>query len=74
MADDECHMRIGGFGLAVLDEAATDDLTGRGTPRWISPERTMGQRGRPTRADDVYGFACICYSVRLDSPIQLRER
>jgi serine/threonine protein kinase len=67
LIDDELHIRLCDFGLALVGDATQGRMTttahGFGSCNWMSPERIMAERHRRSTADDVYGFGCLGYYV-----------
>jgi Protein kinase domain/WD domain, G-beta repeat len=66
LIDKNGHPHITDFGLAKRIESDVE-LTASGavmgTPAYMSPEQTSGQRGTITTATDVYGLGAILYAV-----------
>jgi serine/threonine protein kinase len=71
LVDDNWHVRLADFGLAVFASAtvATGSSHRGGSARWMSPELLSPQscgleKSQRTFASDVYSFACVCIEVR----------
>ena len=66
LIDRKGHPHITDFGLAKRIESDVE-LTASGaimgTPAYMSPEQTAGQRGTITTATDVYGLGAIFYAM-----------
>ena len=66
LIDRKGHPHITDFGLAKRIESDVE-LTASGaimgTPAFMSPEQTAGQRGTITTATDVYGLGAILYAM-----------
>jgi serine/threonine protein kinase len=65
--DEPVRARLTDFGLALLGNttalAFTNTRSGRGSLRWMAPERCFNDAARRTQAMDVYAYACVCYYV-----------
>jgi serine/threonine protein kinase len=59
--------QLADFGLTIVGDGTVDRMTTQsgeqGTLRWMSPERLDGATKRLQPTDDVYAFACLCYTV-----------
>lgn len=70
--DENHRVRLTDFGMSLLADAAANhygSLHGGGAPRWQAPELIEPtayklDHSRPTRASDMYSFACTCIEVR----------
>jgi eukaryotic-like serine/threonine-protein kinase len=86
--DDRSEPHVTDFGLAKrvqADSELTQSGAILGTPAYMAPEQTLGQRGMVTTATDVYGLGAILYALLTgrapfggESPVetleQVRER
>ncbi|KAJ3485001.1 hypothetical protein NLI96_g5252 [Meripilus lineatus] len=74
LVDGDDNIRLADFGLAVLIQQAQGSIgygsTRGGNPRWLSPELIepeqfpgQDQSRRPTKASDIYSFACVCIEL-----------
>lgn len=63
MIDEDLHIRLADFGLALLSDAGSSSMSshGGGGTRWTPPEVLNGKR--PNYQSDVYAFACVCIEV-----------
>ncbi|KAJ3336760.1 hypothetical protein HDU93_002184 [Gonapodya sp. JEL0774] len=64
LVDRRKHAVLTDFGTSKVLSAATSEATGGrvGKARYMSPERLRGEG--TTKADDIYAFAMVIYSVR----------
>jgi serine/threonine protein kinase len=65
LIDQQGHVHLADFGLAIAGEATegrmSTTLSNSGTIRFMSPQRFQG--ARRCKADDVYAFGCVTYTV-----------
>jgi serine/threonine protein kinase len=70
MVTDDKHIQLADFGLVMVGDSTYEHMTtsagNAGTARWMSPERLNQSSEHRTTADDVYAFACVCYTVSID--------
>jgi serine/threonine protein kinase len=68
LVDNQGRAQLCDFGLAIVGSTTTGNMsatdTGAGTLRFMSPERFANEESRRTMSDDIYAFACLCYTVR----------
>ncbi|KAL0574483.1 hypothetical protein V5O48_007458 [Marasmius crinis-equi] len=67
LVTDSLRACIGDFGLARIADAYAIGITSSstrpfGTARWLAPELLVGGGG-PSKASDVYSYACVCYEI-----------
>jgi hypothetical protein len=68
LIDAGLHVKLCDFGLSAVDTPlghSTMSLQTKhaGTMNWMSPER-FGPNATVRKGADVWGFGCVCYSVR----------
>ncbi|HZZ59059.1 MAG TPA: bifunctional serine/threonine-protein kinase/formylglycine-generating enzyme family protein [Opitutaceae bacterium] len=68
MIDEQGNLKVGDFGIG---QTATETLHGltrksSGTPPFMSPQQTMGERAVP--ADDIYGIGATIYDLLTGDP------
>ena len=76
LIDDNWHVRLTDFGLAILADASTQTagiIAGFIPLAWAAPELLDESSKRPTFATDVFSFARTCVEVR-DFESQLRSQ
>jgi len=66
------HATVADFGIArAIGSLDTDQLTqtgmGLGTPHYMSPEQSMGERGLDGRSD-LYALGCVLYEMLAGEP------
>jgi serine/threonine protein kinase len=64
MIDDAGVVKIGDFGVALIDRADVDEtqVMGRiGSPRYMSPEQILG--GEVTNQSDIYSLGVVTYEL-----------
>lgn len=63
MIDEDLHIRLADFGLALLSDAGSSSMSSLGTggTRWTAPEVLNGSRCN--YESDVYAFSCVCIEV-----------
>jgi len=67
--DDRPH--VTDFGLArrvAVDSSLTQSGAIVGTPSYLAPEQTTGQKGTVTTATDVYGLGAVLYALLAGRP------
>ncbi|KAJ7266628.1 kinase-like domain-containing protein [Mycena rebaudengoi] len=69
LIDSAEHVQLADFGLAVVTDATigtTSTKQRAGSSRWMAPELLNHEvEFKPTRASDVYAFACLCVEASL---------
>lgn len=68
LIDDDWHVRLTDFGLAILADASTQTagvVAGFIPLAWAAPELVDESCKRPTFATDVFSFARTCVEVRV---------
>ncbi|HEY3756722.1 MAG TPA: bifunctional serine/threonine-protein kinase/formylglycine-generating enzyme family protein [Opitutaceae bacterium] len=68
MIDEQGNLKVGDFGIG---QTATETVHGTtrkssGTPPFMSPQQTMGERAMPT--DDIYGIGATIYDLLTGDP------
>jgi serine/threonine-protein kinase len=88
LLDEQCQPHVTDFGLArrvEADSSLTQSGAIVGTPSYLAPEQTTGQKGAMTTATDVYGLGAVLYALLTGRPpfqaenvletlVQVRER
>ncbi|CAL1712423.1 unnamed protein product [Somion occarium] len=75
LVDDELHMRVADFGLATLsDDYFKMTTIDSQQPHWLAPELLIPTHfglppsTQPTKAGDMYAFACVCFELYTGRP------
>ncbi|KAJ7646306.1 kinase-like domain-containing protein, partial [Mycena polygramma] len=72
LIDADEHCQLADFGLAIVTDATlgTTSTARGGLPRWMAPELhdPKIESKRPTKASDVYAFACLCIELYTGAP------
>jgi serine/threonine-protein kinase len=71
LLDEECWPHVTDFGLArrvATDSSLTQSGAIVGTPSYLAPEQTTGQKGTVTTATDVYGLGAVLYALVTGRP------
>ncbi|CAL1710290.1 unnamed protein product [Somion occarium] len=64
LIDEDLHVRLADFGLAVLADASTSSgisTRSGGAARWCSPEVLKGEPS--SLESDIYAFGCVCVEL-----------
>ncbi|KAJ6589563.1 kinase-like domain-containing protein [Mycena capillaripes] len=69
LIDDDEHVQLADFGLAVVTGVTRGTTSQRGSLRWMAPELLDFEvEFKRTEASDVYAFACLCIEIYTGKP------